>query len=141
MTAHISVPMYARSTAQRYRLVGLRCTGCGQINFPPKAVCKYCRTGTDFKETGLSGKGEVYSFTHVSGPGAPPEFKKEAVVKGVFTVAVIQLDEGPKITAQLIDCDPATVKVGMKVKSTVRKIYSEEGVIRYGFKFRPVEDD
>lgn len=137
MTAHISIPMYSRSTAQRYRLVGLKCAKCGKINFPPKAVCKYCRDSSTFEDVQLSGKGKVYTFTIVAGPGAPPEFRDQAAVQGEYPVAVVELAEGPRISAQLIDCKPENVRIGMEVEATVRRIYVEEGVIRYGFKFRP----
>lgn len=138
MTAHISIPMYARSTAQRYRLAGQKCKECGRINFPPKAVCKYCRKGSAFDLVDLGGRGKVYTYTIVAGPGAPPEFREEAAVKGSYPVAIVELDEGPRVVAQLVDCDPAAVAVGMEVEVTLRRIYVEEGVIRYGYKFRPV---
>ena len=141
MTAHISIPMYARSIVQRYRLVGLKCTECGKVNFPPKAVCKYCRDGSTFEEVQLSGKGKVYTFTIVAGPGAPPEFKQQAAVQREYPVAVVELAEGPRISAQIVDCNPDNVVIGMEVEATVRRIYVEEGVIRYGFKFRSFEPD
>jgi uncharacterized OB-fold protein len=37
----------------------------------------------------------------------------------------------------MADVEPKDVKIGMPVKTELRKIYSEEGVIRYGFKFVP----
>ena len=138
MSAHISIPMYTRSISQRYRLVGLKCKECGKVNFPPKAVCMYCRKGSAFDEAELSGRGKVYTYTVVAGPGAPPEFIEEAVVRGTYPVVLVELAEGPRIAAQMVDCDPAAVEIGMEVEAIVRRIYVEEGVIRYGFKFRPV---
>lgn len=67
MGAHISIPMYQRSVSQRYRLVGHKCKHCGRVNFPPKAVCKYCLKGSEFEEVVLSGRGTVYSYTVIAG--------------------------------------------------------------------------
>ncbi|MEW5898995.1 MAG: Zn-ribbon domain-containing OB-fold protein [Bacillota bacterium] len=136
MGAHISVPMYQRAIAQRYRLVGLKCRRCGKINFPPKAACKYCGELNNFEEIQLSGKGKVYSFTVIAGAGAPPEFADEAVFKGKYPVALVELDEGPRIVAQLVDTPVEDVAIGMPVEAVLRKMYTEEGVVRYGYKFR-----
>lgn len=138
MSAHISIPMYQRSVTQRYRLVGLKCKECGEINFPPKGVCYKCRKGTEFEEMELSGAGEVYAYTVIAGAGAPPEFATQAQAKGSYPVAIIQLQEGPRVIAQLVDIEKDQIKVGMRVKAVFRRIYEEENVIRYGFKFRPV---
>lgn len=138
MGAHISVPMYQRAVPQRYRLAGQKCGKCGKINFPPKAVCKYCLTGTEFENIRLSGRGTVYSYTVIAGGGAPPEFSEEARCKGSYPVAVVELEEGPRIIAQLINPPEEGITIGMKVEAVFRRIYREEGVVRYGFKFRPV---
>jgi hypothetical protein len=56
-----------------------------------------------------------------------------------YIVAIIQLEEGPRVTGQLVDCDPSQIKIGMKVQSCFRKIREEgkSGVIHYGYKFMP----
>jgi len=136
--AHISVPMYQRAVPQRYRLVGLRCRNCGRVNFPPKGVCRYCGVGADFEECRLSGRGTVHSWTLIAGAGAPPEFAAEAACKGSYPVVLVELDEGPRIIAQMVDPPEEGPRIGMRVEAVFRRIYEEEGVIRYGFKFRPM---
>ena len=56
---------------------------------------------------------------------------------GPYCMAIIELDEGPKITSQIVDCEPNNVKSGMKVKSVFRKLGedSESGILHYGTKF------
>ncbi len=137
MGAHISIPMYQRAVPQRYRLIGKRCRACGKINFPPKAVCKYCCKGSEFEDVQLSGRGTIYSYTVIAGGGAPPEFAAEARCKGSYPVAVVELEEGPRVIAQLVTPPEESLTIGMPVKGVFRKIYEEEGVIRYGFKFSP----
>jgi uncharacterized OB-fold protein len=138
--AHVSVPMYWRTIPQRYRLVGHKCKKCGQVNFPPKGVCRYCNDSSDFEELRLSGRGKVHTFTLIGAGGAPPEFAAQEKAGGSYPVAIVELEEGPKVIGQMADADPKQVRIGMDVRAELRRIYEEEGVIRYGFKFVPAEE-
>jgi hypothetical protein len=57
-----------------------------------------------------------------------------------YTVALVKLDEGPLVTAQLTDVDENDVRIGMRVEMVTRKLREEgtEGQIVYGYKFRPL---
>lgn len=138
MGAHISIPMYQRSLPQRYHLVAKRCLGCGEVNFPPKGVCKHCLRGAVFEDVALSGLGTIYSFTVISGGGAPPEFSAEAACKGRYPVVLVELAEGPRIIGQMVPPYDEELRINTPVEMVTRRIYEEEGVIRYGFKFRVV---
>jgi len=131
--------MYWRTIPQRYKMIGQKCKKCGHVNFPPKGVCKYCSASSDFEELKLSGLGKVHTFVLISAGGAPPEFADQEKAGGQYPVAIVELAEGPKVIGQIADADPKEVKIGMPVRTELRRIYSEEGVIRYGFKFVPAE--
>ncbi len=135
--AHVSVPMYWRTIPQRYRLIGHRCRKCGKVNFPPKGVCKYCNASSDFEEVQLSGRGRVHTFTLIGAGAAPPEFAEQEKAGGSYPVAIVEFEEGPKVIGQLADVRLQDVRIGMPVHAELRRIYSEEGVVRYGFKFVP----
>ena len=81
----------------------------------------------------MSGRGTVYSYTTVLDP--PAGFEAYAP----YPVALVKLDEGPMVTAQLTDLDPDDVRIGMPVEMVTRKLseQGDEGVILYGYKFRP----
>jgi uncharacterized OB-fold protein len=56
-------------------------------------------------------------------------------------VALIKLEEGPIVTAQLTDVDNGQVTIGQPVEMVTRKLRQdgdERGLIVYGYKFRPV---
>ena len=57
-----------------------------------------------------------------------------------YVLAIVALDEGPRITAQIV-CTPDEVHEGMRVKPTFRRIAAdgESGVIYYGTKYVPAE--
>jgi uncharacterized OB-fold protein len=82
----------------------------------------------------LSGRGEVYSFSTMY--NAPHGFEDQKP----YTIALVKLDEGPMVTAQLTDVDSGDVRIGLRVEMVTRKLREEgaEGQIIYGYKFRPV---
>ena len=131
-----NVARFWREIPQRYNLMGNKCGSCEKVFFPPREACPYCRRKSigKMQDLKLSGKGEVitYSIIHVG----PEEFEKQVP----YPIAVIKLDEGPQITAQIVDCDINDVKIGMRVQSTFRRIQEDGyvGAIYYGYKFKPV---
>ena len=82
----------------------------------------------------LSGRGEIYSFSTMY--NVPQGFKEQKP----YTVALIKLDEGPMVTAQLTDIGSSDVKIGLRVEMVTRKLREDgdEGQIIYGYKFRPI---
>ncbi|MGD8243580.1 MAG: Zn-ribbon domain-containing OB-fold protein [Anaerolineae bacterium] len=125
------IPRNWRLQQQRYRLVGEICEKCGARIFPPRDVCPECET-VEQREVAFSGRGHVYSYSTVYYP--PRGFEEFAP----YTVALIQLEEGPMVTAQLTDMDSDEVRIGMPVEMVTRRMQSdgEEGAIIYGYKFR-----
>lgn len=130
----MEVPRYWRIKNQRYSLVGEVCPHCDAKIFPPRDVCPYC--GQDAKtKFAFSGKGEVFSFTTIA--DAPAGYEENAP----YTVALVKLQEGPVVTAQLTDLGEQPVQIGMPVEMVTRKIRTDDadrGIIVYGYKFRPV---
>jgi hypothetical protein len=128
----MDIPRTWRLLDQRYRLQGSQCEACGDLQFPPRMVCPKCKN-RELKPFRFSGKGTVYSFSTVY--QAPAQFEEYLP----YIVALIDLEEGPRITAQLTDVSPGEVKIGMPVEMVVRKISEEgeRGLIVYGYKFRP----
>ena len=134
--AYVSIPTYSRSIPQRYALIGARCKSCGAVNIPRTLDCLKCG-GADFEPEKLTGRGKIYCYTMISRGGSPPEFSAQQNLMGSYHVAVVELEEGPKIVAQLADCKSEELKIGLPVEATFRRIYEDEGMIRYGLKFRP----
>jgi uncharacterized OB-fold protein len=120
-----------RTRNQRYSLVGEVCEGCGKKIFPPRDLCPECEAPAKTPYT-FSGLGEVYSYSTVYDA---PEGYEEHIP---YTVALVRLEEGPLVTAQLADVAPQEVTIGMPVEMVTRKIREEgeRGVIVYGYKFR-----
>jgi uncharacterized OB-fold protein len=131
----MQIPRYWRLGPQRYGLVGEVCESCGAKLFPPRDVCPVCQRPASTPFT-FSGRGEVYSYSIVR---QAPEGFEEFVP---YAVALVRLEEGPLVTAQLTDIEHDEVEIGMEVEMVTRRIReeSEEGLIIYGYKFRkPLE--
>ncbi len=129
----MEIPRHWRLNNQRYALVGEVCDRCGAKLFPPRDVCPECGRPAATPYT-FSGRGEVYSYSTIY---QAPEGFEEFVP---YTVALVRLEEGPLVTAQLTDVDPEEVQIGMPVEMVTRKIREEgeDGLILYGYKFRPL---
>ncbi len=129
----MEIARHWRLRQQRYSLVGEVCPHCESKIFPPRDICPNC--GHEARDLyAFSGKGQVYSYTTIY--DAPAGYEANAP----YTVALVKLDEGPMVTAQLTDLDEAPVKIGMPVEMVTRKMRNdgdERGVIVYGYKFRP----
>ena len=134
-----AVPRFWREIPQRYNLIGNQCQVCNKVYFPPRETCPYCRRKSmgKMKDLKLSGKGKIITYTIIH--EAPENFEGQAP----YPMAIIQLDEGPKLTAQIVDCKLEDIKIGMKVKSTFRKIQEDGdiGAIYYGYKFKPMGEE
>lgn len=129
----MEITSHWRIKKQRYALVGEVCPHCAAKIFPPRDICPEC--GDEAKDHyQFSGRGEVYSYTTLY--NAPAGYEEQAP----YTVAMVQLEEGPLVTAQLTDIDVKEPEVGMPVEMVTRKLGSEgdRGILIYGYKFRPV---
>ncbi|EFO81034.1 hypothetical protein OSCT_1137 [Oscillochloris trichoides DG-6] len=82
----------------------------------------------------LSGRGEIYSFSVLR--QVPEGYELFAP----YPIALVRLEEGALITAQLTDCAEADLEIGMPVEMVTRQLVDTgaDGVLVYGYKFRPV---
>ena len=123
---------YWREIPQRYRFEGNQCSNCGEKYFPPRLVCRECGS-KQLSAFRLAEKGKVLTYTIIRVP--PSQFSDQAP----YAVGIIELEDGVKLTAQIVDCDFDALKVGMPVKAEFRKMsqVGHSGIICYGYKFVP----
>ncbi|SFS90866.1 zinc ribbon domain-containing protein [Halostagnicola kamekurae] len=140
--ANVSLPNWQGSLEQRYRLVAGSCPECGGVTFPPEGACQECHARVEFDEFEAPRTGTVRAVTAIGQGGAPPEFAEQQQRDGAYAVAIVALEaeEGTiTLPAQVTDADPESVSVGDTVTATIRRIYTQEGVPRYGAKFEPTD--
>ena len=126
-----------REIPGRYNLKGTKCANCGRIFFPARSFCPVCRRASAGKmeEYALSRRGKVFTFSIVH------EAPESNSLQKPYAVAMIETDDGVKITGQLVDVEFDKISIGMPVRAVLRKLDcdGESGVIRYGYKFVPAE--
>ncbi|WP_049968962.1 zinc ribbon domain-containing protein [Haloferax prahovense] len=145
--AYVSVPTWKRTIPQRHRLVAGECADCGALSFPPEGACPDCGSLAGYDDAALPGTGTVEAATAIGQGGAPPEFVEQQQRAGSFPVAVVAFD-GPggeadtrtvSAPAQVVHSPAGTPAIGDRVEAVPRRIYEQEGVVRYGFKVVPTE--
>ena len=90
------------------RLVAQRCLTCRRFRHPPRPMCPHCHA-LDHELFDLAGTGTVYSYAVLHHP-QHPAFTYPLVV------ALVDLDEGPRFVTDLVDVEPAFVRIGMEVE-------------------------
>ncbi|MBM2814021.1 MAG: hypothetical protein HW421_783 [Ignavibacteria bacterium] len=121
-------PRYTREIPHRYRLEAQRFSS-GYVTLANRYVDP--ETGSrEFENITLSGKGKILTWTVIS--IAADAYTRETP----FVIAVIETEEGARLTAQVVDCMPEDVKTGASVELVFRKIMEEgaSGIINYGYK-------
>jgi uncharacterized protein len=92
------------------RLLVQNCQECGRRQFYPRALCTQCGAVPVWEE--VSGRGTVYTFTIIRQNGVPP-FRDETP----YVVAMIELEEGPRLMGNITGCSVDEVRVGMAVRA------------------------
>lgn len=88
------------------------CNACKALMYYPRVLCTRCMS-TDLGWVRASGRGQVYAFTFVH--RAPTEaFRADAP----YPVAIVELEEGPRLMSNIIGCAPEDVRIGLPVDVT-----------------------
>ena len=88
------------------RLLIKRCTSCGRVLAPQREICDGC-SGEQLEWMQASGMGRVYSFV-IMHQVLHPGFRDE----GPYNVIVVELDEDPRITSNLVGTPSTTASPG-----------------------------
>jgi uncharacterized OB-fold protein len=104
----LTEPVWA--ACRRHELVVQRCAECGMHAFYPRIGCPSCGS-TRLGWTRVSGRGSLYTFTIARRPTHP------ALADRVpYVIAVVELDEGPRLTSTVVDCDPERLRIGQPLR-------------------------
>lgn len=102
-----------RDSLERGRPAVQACGACGALRWPIREVCHACLSRA-VRWQPIGGEGTVVSFIVVrSAPGAARPMP--------YCVVHVELDEGVRFTANLVNADPATARVGMRVRAVVER--------------------
>ena len=102
-----------RESLERGRPEIQACGSCRALRWPPREVCHAClATAVEWRPIG--GEGTVVSYIVVrSTPNATRRLP--------YCVVHVELDEGVRFTANLLKADPASARVGMRVRAILER--------------------
>lgn len=96
------------AAAEEGRLLGRRCQACGQHHWYPRLVCPFC-SSANTEWVPLSGRGRIHAFSTLRRADPP------------YTVAYVELEEGPCMLTNLVDMAEADMHIGQAVKVVFRR--------------------
>ena len=120
-------------------LIGSRCLNCGHISLPQRYICSRCHSN-QAERLEFAGTGKLAAYTVIYVP-ATDLVKAGYDSKNPYMVGIVTLDEGPRISAQILDMDlsdPAKIQIGTPLKMTVIE-RGAEGQTKKFLAFKPLE--
>ena len=109
----------------RGEIVLQRCTDCGVVQHRPRGLCAGCLSSA-LEHFAASGRGTVYTFT-VTHQNGMPNFRNACP----YVLAYVDLEEGPRLMTNLVDCDLDALAIGMAVKADFVSTDKGLGVPRF----------
>jgi uncharacterized OB-fold protein len=120
-------PFHAALRERRFLLP--RCSSCEKHHLPPGPVCPYCFSD-DIRWREASGRGKVSSWTVVHKAWFPA-FQDDIP----YNVVQVELEEGPRLTANVVEIGNRTLRIGMPVEVVYDAASAELAMVR----FRPLK--
>ena len=112
-----SQPFWA--AAKKHELSLQRCGTCGSFRFPPAPVCPECTAlGGDW--TKLTGRGTIFSFV-VFHRAFHKSFEKDVP----YAVALVELEEGPRLVTNIVGVAPDQIRCDMPVELVFEDVTPE----------------
>jgi uncharacterized protein len=106
------------------RLALQRCDGCDAVIWYPRGLCPECG-GTSLTWFDASGRGRVYSYTvNRRGMG---EYREASP----YVLAYVELEEGPRVLTNVVDCDPESVRIGDAVRAVFHPAGDGVALVRF----------
>jgi uncharacterized OB-fold protein len=102
------------------KLIGSKCKQCNSYAIPQRHICPKCKSDQT-EIISYSGDGKLVAYTVVF---VPPVRMADAGYssKNPYCVGVVELSEGPRISAQILDVDvqhPENIEIGSMLKMTI----------------------
>ncbi len=94
--------------AKQHKLLIQRCAACGTLRHPPRPSCAVCRS-FDWDTLEASGRGTIFSFVVNHYPQVP-------AFDYPLVVALVELEEGTRLIANVSGITPETAAIGMAVE-------------------------
>lgn len=102
-----------------------RCSGCGRHIFYPRSLCPHCLSQAPEWVT-VSGRGKLYSYTVVR-RAFHPAFQEDVP----YVYAIVELEEGPKVTSNVVNCPLEALRVDMPLRAVYDSVTPEVTLLKF----------
>ena len=102
-----------------------RCSTCRRLRYPPAPVCSNCPS-MDVEWETVSGRGAIFSFVvfrlayHPARGDRVPD-----------NVALVELEEGPRMIGNVVDVDPGALRVGQPVRAVFEAVTDDVSLPKF----------
>ena len=112
--------------AEQGKLLIKKCGACSEYHYYPRVICPHCQSDqTSWIEA--KGTGSIYTYS-VMRHGIP------------YAIAFVEMDEGPRMMTNIVDCDLDKVHINQRVKVVFKQSGTEENPGAYVPCFTPIEE-
>jgi uncharacterized OB-fold protein len=92
------------------RFLLARCTSCGRAHHYPRPFCPFCWS-RDIAPEQASGRATLYTYSTVFMNDLAPFAERLP-----YVAAVVELEEGPRVMTNIVDCQPEELRIGMSLR-------------------------
>ncbi len=117
----VSAPYW--EAARRHELAIQRCASCQRHVFYPRLNCPACGS-RQLDWVTASGRGTVYTYTIARRPTHPAFAGRTP-----YVIAIVELEEGPRMTTNIVGCDPDSVQIGMPVEAAFEDVNPDSTLV------------
>lgn len=113
------------AAAREHRLLIQRCKACAEHCFYPRPLCPHC--GEEALEwVEASGRGTLYSYTVARRPTS-----RAFTDRVPYVIAIVELEEGPHMTTNIVESDPESLRVGDPVEAVFEDVADEIALVYF----------
>jgi uncharacterized OB-fold protein len=118
-----SVPFW--DAAKDGRLLIKHCNACGENHYYPRPFCPKCWSD-DVEWLEASGRATLYTWSVVHVNELPPFGERVP-----YVAAVVDLDEGPRMMTNVVDCEFDDLEVGMALDAVFHPTSDEWTIVQF----------
>ncbi len=111
--------------AKRHELMLQRCDSCHKVWYPVGPTCPFCLSKT-FTWAQMSGKGVVHNFVIYHKPWIP--YYNDKVP---YAVVQVEIEEGPRLTTNLLGVPVREVKIGLPVEAVWEDVTEDVSLLQF----------
>jgi uncharacterized protein len=123
LSPELTLPFW--EAAKRHELVIPRCRTCDYLFFYPRSECPRCLSSR-LEWMRVSGRGRLHTYTIVYQP-ANAAFRDDTP----HIYAVVQLDEGPRMVSNVVQCAVDAVSVDMLLEAVFDDVTPEWTLVKF----------